>query len=114
MTYRDRRYVASFYVHNGNRNQTGNPTYDDLEDWYQVAYDYYCEKINSSGGETVRGRQVTDQTSFVLVGDYWGARAIGVSAPMQVEIEGIRGNVISAEDIDGQQLEMMIQVEIER
>ena len=70
-----------------------------------------CEMIAASGGEVVRGRQVTATTTHVLFGEYFGGE--GVNPEMRALIEGKWYNVTSVLDKDGLSEEQRIELKVE-
>lgn len=110
--YGKRRYTATFSQHNGKRDSHGNPTVDIPTDWTPVLAGWPCEKLTTRGGETVRGKQVTAQTTHVLFGEFFGAN--GVNAEMRVMIPGEPNmSVVAAYDPEGTQTEIRIEAKVE-
>lgn len=115
MAYRKRmgkrRHTAQVQEHNGTVDGTGNPTYGTPGDWDTVIAAWPCELLTTAGGETVRGKQVTAQTTHVLFGEYFGAS--GVSANMRIIVNGQTMSLVSAYDPNGDQSEMRVEAKIE-
>lgn len=115
MTFRKRygmrRYLASFWQHNGSRDPLNQPTYSTATDWEPVISGWPCELIATNGGEVLRGRQVTAETTHVLFGEFFGAA--GVKAQHRCQIDGTFYNVVAAYDADGTRMEQRIEVKAE-
>jgi len=115
MPRRNRRggwqHVASFSQHNGRVNEHNLPTVANPGDWRVVVREYPCEVLSTSGGETIRGRQVTAYTTHVLFGDYFAAR--NIKPDMRVKVKGMKLNIVSVLDPDGDQFEMRIECKAE-
>ena len=109
----NKRLQATFEVHNGKRDYTGNPTLDNDADWRAVPLDWPCEVIDGGGGETIRGRQTTAQTTHVLVGDYWSVKNRGINANMRATFGGQRAGIVHVSDADGSNRQMRIEVRTE-
>ncbi len=103
-----RRYIATFFSHDGTVDSVGQPTFNDPAAWQQVIGGWPCECLATSGSETLRGQQVTAQTKRVLYGDF-AAVAIA-SARMRCKVDGIVSDVISVLDDSGEKREMRIQL----
>jgi len=107
-----RRYIATFFAHDGTVDGAGQPTFNDPAAWNQIVTGWYCECLATSGGETLRGQQVTAQTKRVLYGDFAAVRS--VTARMRCKVDGIVSDVISVLDDSGEKREMRIQLGEER
>ena len=107
-----RRYVATFFEHDGSIDTSGQPTFNDPATWTQVVSGWYCEVLAVSGTETLRGRQVTAQTRRVLYGD-WSAVA-SVTPRMRCKVDGVVSDVVAVLDENGDKREMVIQLGEER
>lgn len=105
------QHIATFQQHNGRKNDHGLPTVDVDSDWRTVLASWPCELMATSGGEQIRGRQVTAVTTHVLFGDYFAAK--NVTPDLRVQVNGLTLQVISAFDPDGQQFEMRIEAKRE-
>lgn len=106
-----RRHLAHVRKHNGELDAHGNPDYADAGNWDTVIPDWPVELITTTGGETVRGKQVTAQTTHVFYGEYQGGS--GVKADMRVEVDGIQYSVVSALDLDGDRREIRVEAKRE-
>lgn len=106
----NRRHRATVSRHDGTGDDHGNPTYTTSSDWDVVVTDWPVEMIAANGGETIRGRQVTEKTTHVLFGEYQGGKTI--ASEMRAVISGTTYQVVSALDVDGDSRE--IRVELKR
>jgi len=104
----NRRYIATFFEHDGSIDASGQPTFNDPSAWSQVVTGWYCEVLAVAGSETLRGRQVTAKTRRVLYGD-WSAVA-NVTPRMRCKVDGVLSNNISVLDENGERREMVIQL----
>jgi SPP1 family predicted phage head-tail adaptor len=100
-----RRDNALIQKHNGNADKYGQPTYKVEADWETVIR-WPCQFQSTSGGEFLRGRQVTAQSTHVLWGDYAAVR--NVTTDMRVKIRGQVLGIINVDDLFGDQKEMSI------
>ena len=107
-----RRWNAQFYRHNGNQDDTGNPTYSVPADWDPISTGWPCEFIATTGGETVRGRQTTAEATYVLFGEFYGAS--GILASDRCEINGSRFGIVAVDDSDEMQMEHRIELRREQ
>ena len=114
MRYRigSRNHVALFEQHNGNLDEAGQPTYETEADWIPIGFRWPCEMVATSGGEVVRGRQVTDRTTYVLFGEYFGSE--NVDATCRVSVGGQVLYVAAVYDQTGWQMERRIELKQER
>ena len=108
-----RRHVATIQQHNGSADSAGHPTYDTDGDWNDVICDWPCERLNVSGGERVRGRQTTSQTSHVFIGEYYGAKDTDTTAMRLVHDDTIFA-ITAAYDPDGDSREFRIEAKREQ
>jgi len=107
-----RRYVATFYEHNGTIDESGHPTYSVDTDWLAVVVNWPVEVLGTGGGETVRGLQVTAETTHLLYGEYHGGD--GIKATQRCVIDGEqRYNVVSELDPDGFKMERRVELKRE-
>ena len=106
-----RIHQADFQLHNGNLDDSGTPTYTSEDDWQVVIAAWPCEVLNTSGGETLRGRQVTAETTHVLIGEYFGVE--GVTTDMRIEVNGQTLAIVSVLDQDGDSYERRIEAKRE-
>ena len=104
------RYV-SFLRHNGNVDASGNPTYSTPDDWYLVARGWPAEVLNTSGGEVIRGRQVTAETTHVLYGEWSYVQEI--SPRDRITFNGVTLEIVSVTDPEGLRYEMRIEAKRE-
>lgn len=107
-----RRHFADFYRQDGTKDAHGIPDYSDDATWTRVIHAWPCELITASGGERVRGRQVTAATTHVAIGEYYGARE--ADPDMRAEIGGRRFAIAAAYDPDGDNRETRVELRIER
>ena len=106
--YGFRRDQATTMIHNGNQDAAGQPTYSNDADWSPVVIGWPVELVSVRGGETLRGRQVSADTSHVLFGEYYGGN--GVSPEQRCVINGESYNVVSAMDLDGTHTELRVEL----
>ena len=109
--YGHRRWVAQFQRHNGTVDDNNQPTYTVGADWDVVIEAWPCELIATSGGETVRGRQTSPETTHLAYGEYFGAES--ASPDMRAVIEGTVYGVVSVLDLEGLSREMRIELRLE-
>lgn len=102
-----RRWTATFQQHDGRYDSHGQPTYGTAGDWDTFLSAWPCELMTVSGGETIRGRQVTATTTHVFYGEYFGAE--GVTAQMRMIVDGQTYAIQSAYDPAGDRREMRIE-----
>jgi SPP1 family predicted phage head-tail adaptor len=100
-----RRDNAQIQKHNGKVDDYGQPTYKVEADWETVVR-WPCQFMSTSGGEFLRGRQVTAQSTHVLYGDYAAVR--DVTPDMRVKIRGQVLGILDVSDLFGDQREMSI------
>lgn len=116
MRYRigQRRYLATFEAHNGNIDETGNPTYDTLADWLESLAGWYCELIATGGSEQIRGRQIAAETTHVIFGDYAAVAAAGITTQHRCTVGGLtRAGIERIYDADGLRTEMVLELKQE-
>lgn len=106
-----RRHQADFEQHDGTIGTHGNPTYKTSGDWDTIVSAWPCELLTTKGGESLRGRQVTADTTHVLFGEYQGATS--VTTDMRAVIDGTTYDVVSVYDPDGDGREMRVELRIE-
>ncbi len=105
---RKRQHRVRFERHNGNVDAMGNPTYSVADDWNLLPQIWPCELLTASAGEVLRGRQVTAETSNVLIGEFFGAQ--GIEATDRVILsDGQRMAINGIMDQDGKQNEARIE-----
>ena len=97
--------------HDGTVDIHGEPTLSDPTDWRAVITDWPIEMLAVSGGESLRGRQVSDGTTHVLFGGYSGGRAI--TPEMQCVINGELYEIVSVLDVEGDRQELRVEVKKE-
>lgn len=107
-----RRYNATFLEFNGKQTETGFPDYTDPTNWVPVVANWPCELIGVGSGETVRGRQVTAETTHVIFGEWFGGE--GVKSGHRCRVDGREMSVAGPPlDMDGMKLEMRIELKQE-
>ena len=94
----NRRHLATFSQHNGSTDTAGQPTYANAADWTTVLGEWPCELLQTSGGEVLRGRQVTAQTTHVFFGDFMGSEA---EPTYRIIVSGRNYSIVSVLDPDG-------------
>ena len=113
MTTRASRYVATFSRHNGNVDNTGNPTYSIPADWDVVADDIPVSLMGAGGGEAAYDRQQTERSTHNLYCDYWDGVSAGIDVTMRVQVNGETFSIVHIGNPDGIQREMEIEVKRE-
>ena len=108
-----RLHLATFYQHNGNTDDLGQPTYTVDTDWLPVVINWPVEKLGVSGGETLRGRQVASETTHVLFGEAQGG--LGIMPKHRCEVTDLNGSwqryqVTSVLDRDGINQELRVEI----
>lgn len=106
-----RQHRVTVSQHDGTQDTHGNPTYTTTGDWDAVVTDWPVELIAVRGGEKVRGRQVTSETTHVLFGEYYGGS--GILPEMKAVLNGTTYEVVAALDLDGDSREMRVEVKRE-
>jgi hypothetical protein len=102
-----RIHSVEFQKHNGTQDTLGQPTYGTDTDWDVVAQ-WRCELLTAGGGEKLRGRQVSANTSHVLIGDP-AAVADKVDPTCRAIIGGKTYNVTAVYDPDGLNREFRVE-----
>ena len=110
--YGARRHNAKFSKHNADADQHGQPLYSEPLDWATTISAWPCELVTTRGGEVLRGRQVTERTTHVLFGEYFGAATATVD--QRVEIAGQTYAITAAYDADGLSQEMRVELRQQR
>lgn len=105
----NRRHRADIKQHNGKKDDHGHgaPSYTTPGDWDTVHAAWPCEILTTSGGESLRGKQVAAQTTHVFFGEYHGASS--TTADMELEVDGVRYAVVWAGDWEGDRREMRVE-----
>ncbi len=106
-----RRHVASAKQHNQTQDEHGNPTYSTDDDWSTIVEGWPCELLTTRGGEVIRGRQVSESTTHVLFGEYFGGKDI--TADMVVTVDAVDYAVVTGFDPDGDKREFRVEVKRE-
>ena len=106
-----RNHVATFQQHDASQDSHGQPSYPTGGDWDTVVTDWPCELITTSGGESLRGRQVTETTTHVFYGEYFGAE--GVTADMRMIVGGDTYAINTAYDPNGDRRELRVEAKRE-
>ena len=105
-----RRYRADVQQHDATVDGHGSPTFTTAGDWDTVVTGWPCEILTTTGGETIRGRQVSATTTHVLYGQFAGGSSI--TPEMRLVVNGVNYSVVSAYDPDG--MRRKIRVEAKR
>lgn len=108
----NRRHSLDAKQHDGTTDSLGTPTYHVAGDWDTVTSGWPVEMLVVSGGETLRGRQVTAQTTHVFYGEYYGGKDI--EADMKVVVENVEYDVVTAYDPWGDRQEFRVEAKRER
>ena len=106
-----RRDTALIQKHNGNKDTYGQPSLTVEADWETVVR-WPCQFQSTSGGEILRGRQVTAQSTHVLWGDYMAVR--NVETTYRIKIRNLTLGIVDVSDLFGDQKEMSIDCKVER
>ena len=111
-----RKYQATFSSHNGKQDTAGQYTYGVSDDWVPVVVGWPVEMVATGGGETLRGRQVTAQTTHVLFGEAFGGEGINAEHRCQIEVNGVTQTfgVVSVLDMDGLDMERRVELKQEQ
>jgi hypothetical protein len=104
--FKRRIHTAQLQRHNGTQDTLGQPTYETDSDWVTFS-EWPCEIVTASGGERIRGRQVSANTSHVLIGDPYAAK--GVDPNCRAIIDGRTYNIAAVVDPDGLNHELRIE-----
>ena len=106
--YGQRNYYASFQEHNGDQDTHGTPTYGDAADWITVVPQFPAELVSTTGGEVLRGRQISAITTHVLYGEYYSGE--GIKPNHRCVIDGKLYEVVSVLDMDGRHRELRVEL----
>lgn len=106
-----RNHIARFDEYAGDADIHGQPQYTDSTQWDTVLRQWPAELIPTTGGETIRGRQVTAQTTHVLFGSYHGAEML--TAEMRCVLEGKTYGVVRVSNEEGRQQEIRVELKWE-
>ena len=106
-----RQHRATFSQHDGTVDTHGNPTYATSDDWDAVVSDWPVEMLATSGGERLRGRQVTAETTHVLFGEYYGGNSI--TTDMRAVINSVIYHVVSVLDENGDSRNLRVELKRE-
>lgn len=102
-----RRHRATFLQHDGTQDGHGNPTYTTAGDWDTLIASWPCELLTTTGGEVLRGKQVSAQTTHVLFGEYQGSS--GITTSMKVTINNVEYGIVAVYDMDGDSKETRVE-----
>lgn len=97
--FKKRIHTAKIERHNGKADELGQPTYNNADDWRPLVAAWPCEVLTGGGGERIRGRQVSANTTHVLIGD--PAAVTEVRPEDRVTISGRVYNITAVYDPDG-------------
>lgn len=103
-----RRYRADVTQHDGTVDGHGQPTYTTSGDWDTVVSAWPCELLTTTGGETLRGVQVSAQTTHVFKGDHV-AGGSSIAPDMRLTVDGVVYSVVAAYDRDGMRRETWVE-----
>ena len=107
-----RRHRATFYAHNGNVDQYGQPTYNNDSDWDVFFADWPCEFVSTVGGEILRGRMVTEKSTHALFGNFIAVE--GLDNEMRAVVNGNKYGITSVSDPEGIRTEMRVEMRLEK
>jgi len=110
-SFGSRRHRAKVEQHDGTVDAHGTPTYHTSSDWDTVVLSWPCELLTASGGEKIRGRQTSSETTHVFFGDY--AAASAVTSSMRVICNSQAYGIVSVYDANGDGREIRIEAKIE-
>ena len=103
-----RRHSATFYRHDGSVDSYGQPTYADDSSWTAVSSGWPCELVTTVGGEVLRGRMVTEKTTHVAFGEFFGIGSITVKD--RCIIDGVKYGITNTSDPDGISMEIRVEL----
>lgn len=107
----NRRHRADIYQHDGSVDGFGQPDKHEAGSWTEYIADWPCEIITASGGESIRGRQVSETTTHVFFGEYFGAT--GITSKMKIIVDSQTYAINSVYDPAGDSREMRVEGKIE-
>lgn len=113
----DMRHRCTFQQHDGTVDGHGQPTYTVSGDWDASILDWPCKLQSTTGGERIRGRQVTAETTHVLFGHF--SHAQNATADMRAVVTSSTTGatttyqVVSVLDMDGEGRELRIELKRE-
>ena len=102
-----RRHGATFQKRADGVDEHGHPEHR----WEFVVGPWYTEMVSTRGGEVVRGRQTTAQSTHVLFGE-WSPALEVLDTDMRCVVNGEVFGIASVLDADG--LRQEIRVELKR
>lgn len=108
----NRVHVGVVKQHDGTQDASGQLTLNTSADWDIVVSQFVCELLTTSGSEFLRGQSVSSDTTHMLVGEYQNGKAI--TPKMQVTIEDVTYEVVSAYDPEGDYCEWWVECKRER
>ncbi len=103
-----RIHSATFQRHNGNVDGNGTPTYNLPNDWAATAGPWPCELVTATGGEVLRGKQVSARTTHVAFGERFGSQT--VTTMDRAVIGGESYGIVAVIDSDGMNRESRIEL----
>ena len=106
-----RRHLATFYRHNGSVDAYGQPTYSDDSQWTVLSQGWPCELTTTVGGEVLRSRMVTEKTTHVAFGEFYGTDDITVED--RCVIGGVKYGITNISDPDGINMEVRVELRSE-
>lgn len=104
-----RRYSIEIQQHDGTANDHGHPSYEVTADWDSVIAGVPASRETVSGGETLRGVQVTAETTDVFVCDWSTMNAYSVTPEMRLKCDGQVYGIITIRDANGLNREAIIE-----
>jgi hypothetical protein len=107
--FKRRIYQARIERHNGNQDDLGSPTYTNALDWDAIITGWPCELLTTAGGESIRGRTVTANTTHVFTGDFWSTEAADIGPDCRVMIRGKTYSIVKVWQPDGLNSQMFIE-----
>lgn len=110
----DMRHRCTFEQHDGTLDGAGQPTYTTAGDWDPIISDWPCKLQSTAGGERIRGRQVTAETTHVLFGHFSFAQTAtaDMRAVVTSSTTGVATTyqVVSVLDMDGEGRELRVEL----
>ena len=100
--------TAAFTRHNGNVDANGTPTYDSPNDWVAVQGPWPCELVTTTGGEVLRGKQVSATTTHAAFGERFGSQDL--TPQDRVTIAGQVFGIVAVIDADGMNRETRLEL----
>lgn len=98
--------------HDGTVDSDRVPDYTTPGTWDTYIEGWPCEILTVSNGETLRGQQVTAETTHLFVGEYHGAK--DTTTDMRVEVGDVTYEIISAYDPHNDRRDFWVETKIQQ